>query len=40
MILHEIHADGMMLSETFQDETIIEKLPPHWKDFKRYLKHK
>ena len=40
VILHEIHAKGMMLSETFQVATIIEKLPPTWKDFKNYLKHK
>ena len=29
-----------MLSETFQVAVIIEKLPPAWKDFKNYLKHK
>ena len=29
-----------MLSDTFQVTTIIEKLPPSWKDFKNYLKHK
>ena len=40
VILHEIHAEGMMLSETFQVAAIIEKLPPSWKDFKNYLKHK
>ena len=40
VILHEIHAEGMMLSETFQVATIIEKLPLAWKDFKNYLKHK
>ena len=40
MILHEIHAEGMTLSETFQVAAIIEKLPPVWKDFKNYLKHK
>ena len=40
VILHEIHAEGMMLSETYQVATIIEKLPPAWKDFKNYLKHK
>ena len=27
LILHEIHVDGMMLSETFQVAAIIEKLP-------------
>ena len=40
IILHEIHAEGMMLSQTFQVVAIIEKLPPAWKDFKNYLKHK
>ena len=29
-----------MLRETFQVATITEKLPPAWKDFKNYLKHK
>ncbi|XP_048134026.1 uncharacterized protein LOC125314837 [Rhodamnia argentea] len=33
-------AEGMILSETFQVASIIEKLPPGWKDFKNYLKHK
>ena len=40
VILHEIHAEGMILSETFQVACVIEKLPPGWKDFKNYLKHK
>ena len=40
MILHEIHSKGMIVSEAFQVATIIEKLPPAWKDFKKYLKHK
>ena len=40
VILHEIHAEGMALSESFQVVAIIEKLPPNWKDFKNYLKHK
>ena len=40
VILHEIHAEGMVLNESFQVTTIIEKLPPNWKDFKNYLKHK
>ena len=30
----------MVLSEAFQVAAIIEKLPPGWKDFKNYLKHK
>ena len=29
-----------MLIETFQVAAVIEKLPPAWKDFKNYLKHK
>ena len=40
VILHEIHAEGMVLSESFQVAAIIEKLPPNWKDFQNYLKHK
>ena len=40
VILHEIQAEGMILSETFQVAAIIEKLPLGWKDFKNYLKHK
>ncbi|XP_048442449.1 uncharacterized protein LOC125478346 [Pyrus x bretschneideri] len=40
LILHEIHAEGMSLSETFQVAAVIEKLPPAWKDFKNYLKYK
>ena len=39
VILHEVHAEGMMLSGTFQVVDIIEKLPPSWKDFKNYVKH-
>ncbi|XP_052206984.1 uncharacterized protein LOC127811292 [Diospyros lotus] len=40
VILHEIHAEGMVLSETFQVAAVIEKFPPSWKEFKNYLKHK
>ncbi|KAL0342471.1 UNVERIFIED_CONTAM: Retrovirus-related Pol polyprotein from transposon TNT 1-94 [Sesamum calycinum] len=32
--------EGMKLSESFQVAAMIEKLPPLWKDFKNYLKHK
>ena len=40
LILHEIQAEKMELSESFQVACVIEKLPPAWKDFKNYLKHK
>jgi len=30
----------MILPETFQIATIMKKLPPAWRDFKNYLKHK
>ena len=40
IILHELHAEKMELSESFQVAAIVEKLPPSWKDFKNYLKHK
>ncbi|GJV62109.1 retrovirus-related pol polyprotein from transposon TNT 1-94 [Tanacetum coccineum] len=40
VLLHDIHAEGMTLSETFQVAAIIEKLPPSWVEFKNYLKHK
>ncbi|XP_042423004.1 uncharacterized protein LOC122010546, partial [Zingiber officinale] len=40
VILHEIHSEGMVMNETFQVAAIIEKLPPGWKEFKNYLKHK
>ncbi|XP_073064121.1 uncharacterized protein [Primulina eburnea] len=40
VIFHEIHGEGMTLSQSFQVAAIVEKLPPAWKDFKNYLKHK
>ena len=40
VIIHEIHVEGMVLGESFQVAAAIEKLPPTWKDFKNYLKHK
>ena len=32
VILHEIHAEGMNLPEDFEVASIIEKLPPAWKE--------
>ncbi|KAK3037617.1 hypothetical protein RJ639_030394 [Escallonia herrerae] len=40
LIPHDIHAEEMVLGESFQVAALIEKLPPTWKDFKNYLKHK
>ncbi|KAK6146751.1 hypothetical protein DH2020_020620 [Rehmannia glutinosa] len=40
IILHDLVSEGMILNESFQVAAIIEKLPPSWKDFKNYLKHK
>ena len=40
VIIHEVHTEGMVLGESFQVAAVIEKLPPVWKDFKNYLKHK
>ncbi|KAK6156300.1 hypothetical protein DH2020_010548 [Rehmannia glutinosa] len=40
IILHDLVSEEMILNESFQVVAIIEKLPPPWKDFKNYLKHK
>ncbi|KAL2531488.1 Retrovirus-related Pol polyprotein from transposon TNT 1-94 [Abeliophyllum distichum] len=40
VLLHELHAEKLTVSESFQVAAIIEKLPPSWRDFKNYLKHK
>ncbi|KFK22689.1 hypothetical protein AALP_AAs69897U000100 [Arabis alpina] len=39
-LLHEIHAEGMRLCETYQVACTIEKLLPGFTDFKNYLKLK
>ena len=36
VVVHDIHAEGMTLSETFQVVAFIEKLLPPWRDFKNY----
>ncbi|KAL8488788.1 hypothetical protein ACS0TY_024914 [Phlomoides rotata] len=38
--MHDIHVEGMLLPDVFQDVAVIEKLTPSWKDFKSYLKLK
>ncbi|XP_070057922.1 uncharacterized protein [Nicotiana tomentosiformis] len=40
MIIHDLLAEGLVINEAFQVAAMIEKLPPLWKDFKNYLKHK
>ena len=40
VIIHEIHAEGLVLGKSFQVAAVIEKFPPTWKDFKNYLKYK
>ena len=37
---HIIFNVGLIVNDVFQVVAIIEKLPPLWKDFKNYLKHK
>ncbi|KZV42740.1 hypothetical protein F511_32514, partial [Dorcoceras hygrometricum] len=39
-VQEDLHAEGMEMNESFQVAAVIEKLPPLWKDFKNYLKHK
>ncbi|XP_070007753.1 uncharacterized protein [Nicotiana sylvestris] len=40
LIFHDLIAEGMVVNEAFQVAAMIEKLPPLWRDFKNYLKHK
>ncbi|XP_038679428.1 uncharacterized protein LOC119980704 [Tripterygium wilfordii] len=40
LLMHEIEAEGMNLSEAFLVGTVIEKLPPGWSDYKNRLMHK
>nr|XP_009778687.1 PREDICTED: uncharacterized protein LOC104228001 [Nicotiana sylvestris] len=40
LIFHNLIAEGMVVNEAFQVAAMIEKLPPLWRDFKNYLKHK
>ncbi|XP_048140251.1 uncharacterized protein LOC125316286 [Rhodamnia argentea] len=39
VIMHDIHAEGMIISDSFRVAAFIEKLPSSWKDFKNYLKY-
>ncbi|XP_052188980.1 uncharacterized protein LOC127799207 [Diospyros lotus] len=40
IIISDLHSEGLVINEPFQVAAVIEKLPPSWKDFKNYLKHK
>ncbi|XP_055815570.1 uncharacterized protein LOC129885347 [Solanum dulcamara] len=40
VIIHDLLVEDMVINEIFQVAAFIEKLPPLWKDFKNYLKHK
>nr|XP_009763600.1 PREDICTED: uncharacterized protein LOC104215486 [Nicotiana sylvestris] len=40
LIFHDLIFKGMVVNETFQVAAMIEQLPPSWRDFKNYLKHK
>ncbi|XP_019251218.1 PREDICTED: uncharacterized protein LOC109230145 [Nicotiana attenuata] len=40
LVVHDLIAKGMVVNEAFQVAAMIEKLPPSWRDFKNYLKHK
>ncbi|XP_070053166.1 uncharacterized protein [Nicotiana tomentosiformis] len=40
IITNIIFIESLVINEVFQVATMIEKLPPLWKDFKNYLKHK
>ena len=39
ILAHELNVESMGLNSNFLVSSIIEKLPPTWKDFKLYLKH-
>lgn len=39
VVLHDIHAEQLHVSDYFQVPLIIEKILPSWQDFKNYLKH-
>ena len=40
LIIHELEAEGHKVGESFLVEAITGKLPPSWKDYRNYLKHK
>ncbi|XP_052198257.1 uncharacterized protein LOC127805540 [Diospyros lotus] len=40
VLFSDLLSEGLVINEPFQVAAVIEKLPPSWKDFKNYLKHK
>ena len=40
IIIHELEAEGHKVGESFLVEAITGKLPPSWRDYRNYLKHK
>ncbi|PHU30764.1 Shaggy-related protein kinase NtK-1 [Capsicum chinense] len=40
VIIHDLLVESLIVNDAFQVAAIVEKLPPLWKDFKNYLKHK
>ncbi|PHU13801.1 hypothetical protein BC332_15006 [Capsicum chinense] len=40
VIIHDLLAEGLIVNDAFQVAATIENLPPMWKDFKNYSKHK
>ena len=40
LIYHRLEVEGLVINEPFQVALMIEKLPPSWKEFQNYLKHK
>ncbi|XP_059288625.1 uncharacterized protein LOC132041975 [Lycium ferocissimum] len=40
VLILDLIVEGMVINEAFQVAAVIEKLPPSWRDFKNYLKHK
>ncbi|GFQ05723.1 probable protein phosphatase 2c 73 [Phtheirospermum japonicum] len=38
--VNDVHAEGMVLPDAFTAAAMIDELPPNWKNFKTYLKHK
>ncbi|XP_070017891.1 uncharacterized protein [Nicotiana sylvestris] len=40
LIFHDLITERMVVNEAFQVSAMTKKLPPSWRDFKNYLKHK